>query len=208
MQHPPPKAGDGGWVRPGFITTLPWKAVYNADPSAPSKWPSLNAELASALDAAHAFLYIKRPLLLHFSELAWWCHLLMTAASLSNLSPSALCSRLTLLLNPAGSTEQKAPRWLSLANLWAVTRLDCWNKVLQRCKLFQWTNMDGWGTLTNLSKSWPTMPASTWAVKFFSSIHRMRFWKWKQSRAGHKNILCEGFMPCSKKKSSFWVCLF
>lgn len=35
--------------------------------------------------------------------------------------------------------------------------------------------MDGWAVLTNLSKSWPTMPASTRAVKFFSSIHRMRF---------------------------------
>ncbi len=101
-----------GLARPGFITALPWKAVCDANPSAPSKRPTLNAEVESALDAAHAFLYIKSPCLLHFSELAWWCHLLMTAASLSNLSPSALGSN--SFLNPARSTEQRVPMWLCI----------------------------------------------------------------------------------------------
>lgn len=57
-------------VRFCFITVTLWKAVYISDPSAPSPQFSLNAGVASALDAAHAFLYIKRLLPLHFSELA------------------------------------------------------------------------------------------------------------------------------------------
>lgn len=46
------------------------RGLYIADPSAPSAQPSLNAEVESALYAAHTFLYIIRPLSLHFSELA------------------------------------------------------------------------------------------------------------------------------------------
>lgn len=110
QQQPPPEAQCGGKIRPCFITTLPWKAVYNADPSAPSKRPSLNVEVESVLDAAHAFLYIKRLLLLHFSELAWWCHLLMTTASLSNLSPSALCSCIKLLSKPCSILWAKSTK--------------------------------------------------------------------------------------------------
>jgi len=98
-----------------FYHTLLWKAVYNSDPSALSTRPRLNAEVESALDAAHAFLHIKRPLPLHFSELAWWCHLLMTTISLSNLPPHQHCSPISNSYpNPVRSTEQRVARWLSM----------------------------------------------------------------------------------------------
>lgn len=161
------------------MAALPWKAVYNADPSAPSKWPSLNGEVESALDAAHAFLDIKRTLFLHFSELAWWCHLLLTGASLSNLYPSALCCSVELLTEHRQAYRVESTEVATCVQMVKhYLLIDVTFHSNESQQGIVW-DVSAWEILTNLSKSWPTMPASTWAVRFFSSIHSMRFYRWK-----------------------------
>lgn len=148
------------------------KAVYNSEPSAPSKWPKCIDRLSlrcGSRTPSHQILASTK-----YFWISSMCHLLVMAASLSNLSPTALCSGLLL---PAKSTANlDLPRYHQKTPV--CTRLHgplVSSSFLQWYECFHWREENGWGALTNLSKSWPTMPASTRAVKFFSSIHRIRF---------------------------------
>lgn len=83
------------WVKPGLVLSqwFPGRQ-FNLEPSAPSKWPQCSDRLGlwcSSRTPSHQILATTE-----FFWISWMCHLLLTAASLTNLSPTALCSGLPL----------------------------------------------------------------------------------------------------------------